>query len=152
MDKKKQMTSIIIATAAALLIVFALESDKGAALIKGIKDIFVSEKEVIQNIEGQDEKTDVILNEGKDSDYIIYIDETRYKMVKDGDVDVITTIEPLPDKYPEVSMEIKQVPNEKPDNLVKKLETELKKDFPELREIENVTDPVERISITRCGW
>ena len=143
MDKKKQMISIIIATAAALLIVFSLESDKGTAFMKGIKDLFVSEKEVSQNIEGKDEKTEVILNEGKDSEYIIYIDETRYKMTKSGDTDIITTIEPLPEKYPEVSMEIKQVANEKPDDLVKKLETELKNDFPELREIENVTDPVE---------
>ena len=40
-------------------------------------------------------------------------------------------------------MEIKQVANEKPEVLVKKIEIELKVDFPELREIENVTEPVE---------
>ena len=50
------------------------------AFIKGIKDIFVPEKEIIQSIEGHEEKTEVNLNEGTDSEYIIYIDETRYKM------------------------------------------------------------------------
>jgi len=40
-------------------------------------------------------------------------------------------------------MEITQVANEKPEDLVKKIEAELKVDFPELREIENVTEPVE---------
>ena len=143
MDKKKQMISIIIATTVALLIVFSLESDKGVAFMKGIKDIFVSEKEVTQNIEGQDEKTEVNLNEGANSEYIIYVDETRYKMINGDKADVITTIEPLPERYPEVTMEIRQVADQKPEDLVKEIEAELKKDFPELRAVETVTEPVE---------
>ena len=57
----------------------------------------------------QDEETDVHLNEGTNSEYIIYLDETRYKMINGEDADVITTIDPLPERYPEVTMEIKQV-------------------------------------------
>ena len=40
-------------------------------------------------------------------------------------------------------MEIKQVLDERPEDLVTKLEAQLKKDFPELRAVETVTEPVE---------
>ncbi len=139
---KNPVIPIIITVAAALAIVFSLTTDTGMALMKGIKDLFVPEKEIIQSIEGQDEKTDVTLNEGTNSEYVIYIDETRYKMSNDKDADIITTIEPLPAQYPEVTMEIKQVADERPEDLVKKIEAELKKDFPELRAVETVTEPV----------
>lgn len=140
---KRRILPLIIATAAALLIVLSFQTNTGTALIKGIKDMFAPEKEIIQGIEGQEEETEVHLNEGTNSEYILYIDETRYKMVQGEDVDIVTTIEPLPEQYPEVTMEIKQFANERPEDLVKEVEAELKKDFPELREIENVTEPVE---------
>lgn len=111
--------------------------------MKGIKDLFAPEKEIIQSIEGQDEETNVHLNEGTNADYVIYLDETRYKMMNSEDSDIITTIEPLPAQYPEVTMEIKQVADETPEDLVSKIETELKKDFPGLRAVETVTEPVE---------
>lgn len=142
--KRKSLTiSSIGIIAAGLLIAFSLHTDTGSALIKGIKDLFVPEKEIIQGIEGQDEETEVTLNEGADSNYVIYIDETRYKMANGEEADIITTIEPLPEKYPEVSMEIIQVADKKPEVLVQELEAEFKIDFPELREIEAVTEPVE---------
>ena len=143
MKKKNRVIPIIITTAAALVIVFSLQTDTGMAFIKGIKDMFVPEKEIIQSIEGTDEATNVNLNEGTNSEYIIYLDETRYKMINGEDADVITTIDPLPEKYPEVTMEIKQVATEKPEDLVVKIEAGLKKDFPELRAVESVTEPVE---------
>ncbi|NYF23200.1 hypothetical protein [Sporosarcina sp. JAI121] len=143
MKKKNRVIPIIITTAAALAIAFSLQTDTGMAFIKGIKDMFVPEKEINQSIEGQDEATKVNLNEGTNSEYIIYVDETRYKMINGKETDVITTIDPLPEKYPEVTMEIKQVANEKPEDLVGKIEAELKKDFPELRTVETVTEPVE---------
>jgi len=142
MNKKKRFIPLII-TAAALVIAFSLQTDTGLAFIKGIKDIFVPEKEIIQSIEGHDEAANVNLNEGTNSEYIIYVDETRYKMIRGKEVDIITTIDPLPEKYPEVTMEIKQVANEKPEDLVGKIEAELKIDFPELRAVETVTEPVE---------
>jgi len=143
LKKKNRVIPIIITTAAALIIAFSLQTDTGMAFIKGIKDMFVPEKVITQSIEGQDEKTDVNLNEGADAEYIIYVDETRYKMISGDKADVITTIEPFPEKYPEVTMEIKQVADQKPEALVKKFEAELKKDFPELRAVETVTEPVE---------
>ena len=140
---KKRRLPLFIAIAAGLLIVLSFQTNTGTAFIKGIKDMFASEKEIVQSIEGQEEETEVQLNEGTNSEYILYIDETRYKMIQGENADVVTTIEPLPEKFPEVTMEIKQIPNEKPEDLVKKVEAELKKEFPELRAIENVTEPVD---------
>lgn len=153
--RKKRWLLPVMITAAAIILAFTLQTDSGLALIKNIKDMFAPEKEIIQSIEGHDEPTNVHLNEGKDSEYIIYIDETRYKMVKGSESDIITTIEPLPEKYPEVSMEIKQYPEVKPEELVKQIEAELKKDFPELRPVESVTEPVEGFwlhGLTESKW
>lgn len=142
LKKRKFALPLIITVAAGLLIALSLQTDTGTALMKEIKEMFVPEKEVIQSIEGQDEETKVQLNEGTDSEYVIYVDEERYKMIKGEESDLITTKDPLPENYPDVSMEIKQIPDIKPDVLVEQYEAELKKDFPELRAIEEVTEPV----------
>ncbi|MFJ7934040.1 hypothetical protein [Sporosarcina sp. NPDC096371] len=142
-NTKKRVIPIVLTAAATLAIVFSLTPDTGGAFMKGIKYLFAPEKEILQSIEGQNEKTDVHLNEGKNSDYVIYLDETRYKMIHGEDSDMITTIEPLPEKYPEVTMEIKQIADEKPEDVVRKIEAELKQEFPALRAIETVTKPVE---------
>jgi predicted RND superfamily exporter protein len=129
MKKRNRAIPIIITVAAGLLIAFSLQTDTGMAFMKGIKDMFVPEKDVIQNIEGMDEETEVQLNEGTNSEYVIYVDETRYKLINGEESDIITTINPLPENYPEVTMEIKQVADEKPEALVEKFEAELKKTF-----------------------
>ena len=85
--------------------------------------MFAPEREIIQNIEGHEEKTNVHLNEGTDALYVIYVDESRYKMMKGEKSDFITTLHPLPERYPEVSMEIRQVLDEKPEDLVKIVES-----------------------------
>ena len=58
---------LFITVAAGLLIALSLQTDTGTAFVKEIKDMFVPEKQIIQNIEGTDEETEVQLNEGKDS-------------------------------------------------------------------------------------
>lgn len=142
MNKRKRVLPIIITIAAGLLIVFSLQTSTGTAVMKGIKEMFVPEKEIIQNIEGMDEETDVQLNEGTNAEYVLYIDETRYKLINGDSEDIITTIDPLPEGYPEVTMEIKQVLDTQPEVLVKNIESVLKQDFPDLREIEEVIEPV----------
>jgi predicted small secreted protein len=142
LKKRNYAIPLIITVAAGLLIAFSLQTDTGTAFVKEIKEMFVPEKQIIQNIEGTDEETEVQLNEGKDSEYIIYVDETRYELKNGENSDVITTINPLPENYPEVTMEIRQVADEKPEDLVNTIEAELKNDFPELREVEEVTEPV----------
>lgn len=140
--KTSRIIPFIITAAVGILITFSLQTDTGAAFVKGIKDMFVPEKELIQSIEGQDEETEVQLYEGTNSEYVIYVDEERYTMIKGEESDLITTKDPLPENYPDVSLEIKQVPDIKPEVLVEQYQDELKKDFPELRTIEEVTEPV----------
>ena len=143
LKKRKRGKAIVwLIASAAILIMFSLQTKTGQALKSEIKDLFVPEKEVIQNIEGNDEKTEVQLNEGSNSEYVIYVDEERYKLTKGEESDIISSIIPPPKNFPEVTMEIKQVVNEKPEDLILKIEAELKKEFPELQAIEEVTEPV----------
>lgn len=141
-QKKQRITLILVSTLITLAIVFVFQTDAVTSLTDNVKSFFVKEKEITQSIEGQEEKTDVSLKEGVHAEYIIYIDESRYEMKNKKDVDVITPIASVPEGYPEVSMEITQLPNLAPEDYVKELENELKAEFPELREIEEVTEPV----------
>lgn len=141
--KKSKIIPIIIAVAAGVMILFSTQTETGSAFIKQIKDMFVPEKEIIQSIEGHEEETDVNLQEGKDSEYIIYIDEERYKLVEGEESDIITTREPLEERYPEVSMEIKQFTDITPQEMVSTLETELTSAYTKVTGIESVTKPLE---------
>ena len=140
--KKSKVIPIVIAAAAGVMILFSTQTESGSAFIKQIKDIFVPEKEIIQSIEGSEEETDVNLQEGKDSEYIIYIDEERYKLVKGEESDVITTKEPLEERYPEVSMEIKQYKDVSPDTMISTLKTELASEYTKVM-AESVTEPLD---------
>ena len=140
--KKSKVIPIVIAAAAGVMILFSTQTESGSAFIKQIKDIFVPEKEIIQSIEGSEEETDVNLQEGKDSEYIIYIDEERYKLVKGEESDVITTKEPLEERYPEVSMEIKQYKDVSPDTMISTLKTELASEYTKVT-AESVTEPLD---------
>lgn len=140
--KKSKVIPIVIAAAAGVMILFSTQTESGSAFIKQIKDIFVPEKEIIQSIEGSEEETDVNLQEGKDSEYIIYIDEERYKLVKGEESDVITTKEPLEERYPEVSMEIKQYKDVSPETMISNLKTELASEYTKVT-AESVTEPLD---------
>lgn len=143
MKKKSKVIPIVIAAAAGVMILFTTQTETGVAFIKQIKDIFVPEKEIIQSIEGNDEETNVNLQEGKDSEYIIYIDEERYKLIKGEESDIITTKEPLEERYPEVSMEIQQFKDVTPEEMVSTLETEIASAFTKVTATEIITEPVE---------
>lgn len=141
--KKSMLIPITIGVAAAIILLFTTQTDTGMAFVKQIKDMFVTEKQITQSIEGTDEKTDVSLQEGKDAKYIIYIDEERYKLIKGENSDIITTKEPLEDRYPEVSMEIKQIKDTSPKELVASLETKLATEYTKVTEAETGTEPIE---------
>lgn len=141
--KKSKIIPIIIAAAAGIMLLFSTQTDTGMAFIKQIKDIFVPEKQITQSIEGTDEETKVVLQEGKDAEYVIYIDEERYKLIKGEKSDIITTKEPLEERYPEVSMEIEQFNDVSPKEMVTILETELAAEYTNVTETESVTEPVE---------
>lgn len=144
---KKQKRNLIIFPIIILLVAglmfFSTQTDEGMALIKKTRDIFVSSKQITLNLEGNDEITDVILQEGKEAEYVIYIDEERYKFVRGEKSDVITTKEPLEEKYPEVSIIIEQFKDRTPKEMVYILETKLAAEYTKVSETESVTEPVE---------
>lgn len=143
MKKKSKVIPIIIAAAAGVVILFSTQTDTGMAFIKQIKDMFVPEKEIIQSIEGTKEPTDVVLQEGKDAEYVIYIDEERYKLIEEENADIITTKEPLEERYPEVSMRIEQFKDLAPEEIVAMKEAELTSEYSKVTPTEPVTDPIE---------
>ncbi|MGG0719348.1 hypothetical protein ABE096_17360 [Robertmurraya massiliosenegalensis] len=105
---KKRKWSLLVGAAAVMFVAFGSQTETGSALVDKVRSMFEPEKEIIQSIEGQDEDTNLTLNEGKEAEYVIYIDEERYVMEETDAGDVITTKEPLEDRYPEVSMTITQ--------------------------------------------
>lgn len=144
MKKKSKIFPVtLVAAAAAVVLLFSTQTDTGMAFIKQIKDMFVPEKQITQSIEGNDEETNVSLQEGKDAKYVIYIDEERYKLVKGENSDIITTKEPLEERYPEVSMEIEQFSDVSPEDMVTKMEAMITSEYTKVTATETVTEPIE---------
>lgn len=141
--RKKWILSSFLA-ASVMMIGLFIRTETGQALVNDIKQYFVPEKKVVQEMEGMPEENKLVLQETK-AGYIIYIDEERYKLIKEDDVDRIVPKEPLEKRYPEVSMEISQVVNKVPEEVAKDIQRELKKDYQQVKEIETVTEPVNGI-------
>lgn len=133
-------------TAAALIIAFAVGTDAGRAAVIRIKDIFVPQKVVVHDIEGQKESTKVNLNESK-MGYVIYIDENMYKMEKLDGKDKIVPKAKLDDNLPEVYMEIQQVKDKSPQQMAIQLENELKSKFETVKNRGIVEQPIKAISL-----
>lgn len=106
----KKTVALLTSVAAILIIGLALQTNAGYAFVDKIKAFFEPEKEITQSLEGQEEKTQVELNESKKAEYVIYVDTERYRFIEGQleEPDKIVTKEPLEERYPEVSMEIKQ--------------------------------------------
>ncbi|WP_372632163.1 hypothetical protein [Cohnella sp.] len=119
----------------------------GTAFMKDVKEWFAPEKKVEVEVEGQKEETDQKLHQNEESKYVIYYDQERYKLVQESGKDVITTKEPLPERYPEVSMTIEQVKDEKPEDLIKRLSGELSGNYEDVREVEKVSEPVQGYAV-----
>ena len=86
--------------------------------------------------------------------YIIYIDKERYKMIKGENMDVITTAEPLPEHYPEVSMTIRQFANIPYEKLYEQWKDKIMKEYPELIFEEDISEPYNGkiLQVKKEGW
>ena len=142
MKKRSKVFLTILAAAVTILLFFNIQTDAGMSFIQQMKDIFIPEKQITQSIEGTEEITEVILQEGKDTEYVIYIDEERYKLVQGKNSDVITTREPLEERYPEVSMEIEHFKDIAPEEMIATLESELATEYTKVTETEAVKEPL----------
>ncbi len=145
MKRKRGFVKLVASMAAAAILVIGLNTQPGLALVNRIKEMFDPEKNITQDIEGSREEQNVQLNEGRDAEYVIYVDEERYEFVKVGDSDRIVPNPPLEERYPEVSMEIRQVSDKNPEALIEEMEALLKEEFADVTVPERVDNPV-------SGW
>lgn len=151
-----KITTGLAAAFAAVAVYLSMPA--GTVFMEDLQNWFAPEKKVEVNIEGEKEQTQQILHKGgnpsgstepdsgetkpESSRYVIYYDQERYKLVQQEGKDVITTKEPLPDRYPEVSFTIEQDPDTKPADLIADLEKEIKGKYAKTDAVEQVTQPV----------
>jgi len=142
---KKSWMAFLVTTVAAMIIFLGIQTQPGLALVDQIKQLFAPEKENIQSIEGIEEKTNVSLEEGMDSTYVLYVDKERYQFTQGKESDRVTFKGTLPKDTPEVNMEIKQERAKNPEQIAKKIEANLKQKYQEVNVIGEINEPIK-------GW
>jgi hypothetical protein len=145
--KKRKKWLAITASIACLFVAvfFTTTTKQGQAFITTVRQWFEPNKSIEQELEGKKENTDVHL-QGKDqqspqeSSFILYVDESRYHVIKDKGQFLITI--DLPEKYPEVYMDITQKADVKPEDAVKQIQQEVNGKYPHVWDLEQVNTPV----------
>lgn len=146
--KRGKRTMKIIKTttgvaAAVIAVAVFLALPPGEAFMKSVQNWFAPEKKIEVEVEGNKEETNGQVHVNEESRYAIYYDKERYKLVQQDGKDVITTIEPLPEPYPQVSLTIEQDVDALPEALAVAIAGKLADQFAEVRDIEKVSEPVE---------
>lgn len=147
----KRVMLWVLGTAAAVSILVALnvQSAPVQAWFDQVKALFAPEKEVQQEIEGMPESSRDSLYEGTNSDYVIYIDESRFQMIHGEGVDRIEPKEkPEDDRYPEVYMEISQQDLD-PKAAAEQIQLGLA-DYPQV-EMQSIEDPIQGWEVRAIG-
>lgn len=137
------------AVAAVLAVAFFTGTQTGKAAIDKIKEMFVPEKQIVQEIEGSPEDTQMDLKESK-MGYILYIDEERYYMEQKDGVDRIVA-KHQGENTPEVFMEISQVEDKDPETLAEEIKAQLKSEFEIFKDIGKVSEPLDAIFFYALG-
>lgn len=146
MGRSKFMKIIKVTTgvvAAAIAVTAFLSFPMGTALMKSMQSWFEPEKKIEITLEGEKEETNGQVHVNQESRYAIYYDKDRYKLVQEGGKDVITTIDLLPEPYPQVSLTIEQKTDKQPEKLAAEIAKQLGEKFANVREIERVASPVD---------
>lgn len=150
--KKKRRFVAIISMAAVIAIVWAgLTTTTGQALIQNLKDMFVEEKDVELHIEGKKEPTHVELEANENLRYVIYVDQSRYKLLEGETSDKIVTDPALDDHYPEVSMEITRKEETTTEEVIQAIKQEINDLDMEITGEEVVDTPLEATKISAIG-
>ncbi|WP_163195792.1 hypothetical protein [Clostridium thermarum] len=147
--KKKGILKYAGIAAAFAAIVLAANPQYVDAAVDKIKELFVPQKTIEQSLEGDTEETKVDL-EVSPQKYIIYIDKERYELKNIDGKDIIKPIN-MPESYPEVSMTIEQVTDKAPGEVLADIEAELKSKYSDVRQAEEVTEPVKGLNIRALG-
>jgi hypothetical protein len=140
--KKNNISSFVRygSIAAAVAIVIGMNTQYGQAAVGKIKEIFVPNKVVKQELEGTTSENKVTLKESS-MKYVIYIDEELYTMQSSEGKDKIVTKNKY-ENFPEVFMEIQQIKDKKPGVVASELQKELKGKFKKVDEAKVVKEPV----------
>lgn len=143
--KRRGLVKLVASMAAVAILIIGLNTQPGLALVNRIREMFEPKKNITQDIEGNKEEQNVQLNEGRDAEYVIYVDQDRYRFEKGQDADRIVPNPSLSERYPEVSMEISQVNDKSPQALIEEMEVQLREEFSDVTIPERVEQPV-------SGW
>ncbi|MEW9123724.1 MAG: hypothetical protein AB2421_13525 [Thermotaleaceae bacterium] len=144
--KKRNPYTIFVAAAAAVVMLFiGVKTETGHALMEQIKELFAPQKQITQEIEGNKEETNVNLQQPSKSQYVIYIDEDRYEFIEGKDKDRIVMKNPVEGNFPEVSMEIEQVMDRTPEDVIKDIEGKIRERFKKIYEPQQINVPIK-------GW
>lgn len=124
--RKKKSVSVFkwgMPLAASLMLIFGANTEAGKAFVKDIKSIFAPERTVEVEVEGTKETKKVNLAVNESASYVIYVDEETYVRKQEGTKD---RIEPKTkaEGYPEVSMVIEEIRDQKPEALIEKIRKE----------------------------
>lgn len=124
--------------------VLAATTTTGQAAMKKIRDLLLPQKTITQEIEGNKEGGEFSLHtRDEEVDYAIYIDADRYTVEKGVEADRIVPKVKADSKYPEVSMEIRQVKDKKPADLRELAEAELGSGYSTVRDMGQVEEPLQ---------
>ncbi|MCM3740733.1 hypothetical protein M3210_10655 [Oceanobacillus luteolus] len=147
--------SIGLSVAAVLFIgfiIFSASNSPENAMVQSVRKIFVEDKKEIIEIEGQEEEIDVHYEPNQELNYSIYIDESRYKMVKGEAYDRIEMKEPVGGDFPEVYMEIRKVENTTTEAVVQAIKEGIEtSETMGIRSEERVSEPIEAEMIQGMG-
>lgn len=144
---KKVLT--VAAVFAAVLIIFFTVTPTGKVLAQNIIKYFAPQKQIENEVEGQRGfvNADLYINTMNKMGYAIYIDTELYTADKAGDKDIIKA-KNIPDTYPAVQMEIWQVFNKTPNELLTQYMSENQGKYKTVRNDGEVTYPIKSLKIT----
>lgn len=151
MKKNRPVKKVLTAAAVfiAVLVIFFTVTPTGRVLAQNIIKYFAPEKQIENEVEGQRGfvDADLYINTMNKMGYAIYIDTERYTAEKIGDADVIKA-KNIPDTYPSVQMEITQVLNKTPNELLNQYMSENQGKYKTVRNDGEVTYPIKSLKIT----
>ena len=148
--KKKKKSKLLTfskygSIAAAIAVVIGVNTEYGEAAVSKIREIFLPNKVITEKIEGTDKNTTVNLKESS-MNYIIYVDEKHYSMLKEyGKDKIVAKVKAA--NAPEVFMTIEEVKDKTPQVIASEIEKELNTTYPNVKIKGIVSDPIKGLFI-----
>lgn len=151
LNKRKTRASIAslfakIAAVIAFIIIFT-NSKPGMAAIGKVKSILVPEKKITQQLEGIESESEVTLKESS-AGYTLYIDASYFNLeTTEGKEKITPKNKSENTSLPEVYMEIWQVTDKNPSQLLSELESELKTSYKNVTNKNKIDSPLQALNL-----